>query len=91
MDGLKHASNMLSELRTSMLSPKNYYELCILVIFTILTQHSCRALGVPQQNLGFRHHHVVQPPLLQFAQPYEDTRVNKDIMYVIVVVVPVID
>jgi len=30
MDGLKHASNMLSELRTSMLSPKNYYELCIL-------------------------------------------------------------
>ncbi|CAH3032160.1 unnamed protein product [Pocillopora meandrina] len=27
MDGLKHASNMLSELRTSMLSPKSYYEL----------------------------------------------------------------
>lgn len=32
MDGLKHASNMLSELRTSMLSPKSYYELCILVV-----------------------------------------------------------
>ena len=32
MDGLKHASNMLSELRTSLLSPKNYYELCILSI-----------------------------------------------------------
>lgn len=31
MDGLKHASNMLSELRTSMLSPKSYYELCILL------------------------------------------------------------
>lgn len=31
MDGLKHASNMLSELRTSMLSPKSYYELCILM------------------------------------------------------------
>ncbi len=30
MDGLKHASNMLNELRTSMLSPKSYYELCIL-------------------------------------------------------------
>lgn len=30
MDGLKHASNMLGELRTSLLSPKNYYELCIL-------------------------------------------------------------
>ncbi|KAF6041264.1 VPS35 [Bugula neritina] len=27
MEGLKHASNMLSELRTSELSPKNYYEL----------------------------------------------------------------
>lgn len=30
MDGLKHASNMLGELRTSLLSPKMYYELCIL-------------------------------------------------------------
>jgi hypothetical protein len=28
MDGLKHASNMLNELRTSLLSPKSYYELC---------------------------------------------------------------
>jgi len=27
MDGLKHASNMLNELRTSLLSPKSYYEL----------------------------------------------------------------
>lgn len=27
MDGLKHASTMLGELRTSMLTPKNYYEL----------------------------------------------------------------
>lgn len=27
MEGLKHAANMLSELRTSVLSPKNYYEL----------------------------------------------------------------
>jgi vacuolar protein sorting-associated protein 35 len=33
MDGLKHASNMLSELRTSLLSPKSYYELCILFAF----------------------------------------------------------
>lgn len=30
MDGLKHASSMLAELRTSLLSPKSYYELCIL-------------------------------------------------------------
>jgi len=28
MDGLKHCSNMLAELRTSLLSPKYYYELC---------------------------------------------------------------
>ncbi|KAG8286141.1 Vacuolar protein sorting-associated protein 35 [Homalodisca vitripennis] len=27
MDGLKHASTMLGELRTSLLSPKSYYEL----------------------------------------------------------------
>ncbi|CAO3655179.1 unnamed protein product [Mucor hiemalis] len=27
MDGLKHCSNMLAELRTSALTPKNYYEL----------------------------------------------------------------
>lgn len=33
MDALKHASNMLGELRTSMLSPKSYYELCILLLF----------------------------------------------------------
>lgn len=29
MDGLKHASTMLSELRTSSLGPKQYYELCM--------------------------------------------------------------
>lgn len=28
MDGLKHASTMLAELRTSILGPKQYYELC---------------------------------------------------------------
>lgn len=28
MDALKLASTMLSELRTSLLSPKSYYELC---------------------------------------------------------------
>ena len=33
MDGLKHCSNMLSELRTSALTPKNYYELCMYILF----------------------------------------------------------
>lgn len=28
MDALKNASNMICELRTSLLSPKNYYVLC---------------------------------------------------------------
>ena len=28
MEGLKHCSTMLGELRTSALTPKNYYELC---------------------------------------------------------------
>jgi hypothetical protein len=28
MEALKHASSMLSELRTTLLSPKSYYELC---------------------------------------------------------------
>ena len=32
MEALKHASTMLGELRTSLLSPKSYYELCILYI-----------------------------------------------------------
>lgn len=27
-EALKHGSNMICELRTSLLSPKNYYELC---------------------------------------------------------------
>lgn len=33
MDALKCASNMLGELRTSLLSPKNYYELCKLAFY----------------------------------------------------------
>ncbi|ESO10541.1 hypothetical protein HELRODRAFT_96873 [Helobdella robusta] len=36
MDGLKHASNMLSELRTSMLSPKSYYELYMAITNELL-------------------------------------------------------
>lgn len=36
MDALKTASLMLGELRTSLLSPKSYYELCKLFITYIL-------------------------------------------------------
>ena len=37
MEGLKHASAMLTELRTSLLSPKSYYELCILSNYKVVT------------------------------------------------------
>lgn len=33
MEALKHASAMLAELRTSLLSPKSYYELCTVFYF----------------------------------------------------------
>jgi len=36
MEALKHASTMIAELRTSLLSPKNYYDLCILPFFCFL-------------------------------------------------------
>lgn len=45
MDALKHASNMLGELRTSMLSPKSYYELCILFL-TLYYSNVYYAIGV---------------------------------------------
>jgi vacuolar protein sorting-associated protein 35 len=51
MDGLKHASNMLSELRTSLLSPKSYYELCILYFsFMFPTFHVLVGLSVQGKN-----------------------------------------
>lgn len=40
MDALKCASNMLGELRTSLLSPKNYYELCT---FPFGYYHRCQS------------------------------------------------
>lgn len=35
MDALKSASTMLGELRTSLLSPKSYYELCMMFSFLL--------------------------------------------------------
>ena len=35
MDALKFCSTMLSELRTGLLSPKYYYELCTLTTHTV--------------------------------------------------------
>lgn len=45
MDGLKHASTMLSELRTSLLSPKFYYQLCAQLYFCLA--HDCVPLVLP--------------------------------------------
>lgn len=36
MEALKHASAMLAELRTSLLSPKSYYELCMVFDFNYI-------------------------------------------------------
>lgn len=41
MEGLKHAANMLGELRTSLLSPKNYYELRRLDVEARLSSTIC--------------------------------------------------
>lgn len=41
MDALKHASTMLGELRTSLLSPKSYYELCILINYLMTESLNC--------------------------------------------------
>lgn len=42
MDALKHASTMLGELRTSLLSPKSYYELCILI--NLIIEDCCNTI-----------------------------------------------
>lgn len=49
MDALKCASNMLGELRTSLLSPKNYYELCTKLLKIESNQYSFRfsTEGIP--------------------------------------------
>lgn len=39
MEALKHASAMLAELRTSLLSPKSYYELCMIFDFHCIFLH----------------------------------------------------
>ena len=63
MDGLKHASNMLGELRTSLLSPKSYYELCIcverVVIFCLVWMCLCHMSHVSCWKVTFSVHVVL--------------------------------
>ncbi|KAF9930327.1 Vacuolar protein sorting-associated protein 35 [Mortierella alpina] len=63
MDGLKHCSTMLSELRTSSLTPKNYYEL-YMAIFDALRHVSTYLKEAHQSG---RHHLADLYELVQYA------------------------
>ncbi|KAF9286719.1 Vacuolar protein sorting-associated protein 35 [Mortierella alpina] len=63
MDGLKHCSTMLSELRTSALTPKNYYEL-YMAIFDALRHVSTYLKEAHQSG---RHHLADLYELVQYA------------------------
>lgn len=52
MDALKSASTMLGELRTSLLSPKSYYELCMSEL-----KHCIRIFQPKILSFCFRHGH----------------------------------
>lgn len=56
MDGLKSASTMLGELRTSLLSPKSYYELCECLASVRQSQiHTFNLFA--RARLAYRHGH----------------------------------
>ncbi|KAF9354685.1 Vacuolar protein sorting-associated protein 35 [Mortierella sp. NVP85] len=63
MDGLKHCSTMLSELRTSNLTPKNYYEL-YMAIFDALRHVSTYLKEAHQTE---KHHLADLYELVQYA------------------------
>ncbi|KAI9312643.1 vacuolar protein sorting-associated protein 35 [Dichotomocladium elegans] len=63
MDGLKNCSNMLAELRTSALTPKNYYEL-YMAIFDALRHLSSFLTEAHQSG---RHHLADLYELVQYA------------------------
>ncbi|KAI8988921.1 vacuolar protein sorting-associated protein 35 [Pilobolus umbonatus] len=63
MDALKHCSNMLAELRTSSLTPKNYYEL-YMSIFDAMRHLS---VFLTEGHLSERHHLADLYELVQYA------------------------
>ncbi|KAF7732871.1 Vacuolar protein sorting-associated protein 35 [Apophysomyces ossiformis] len=63
MDGLKHASNMLAELRTSALMPKSYYEL-YMAIFDALRHLT---IFLTEAHSSGRHHLADLYELVQYA------------------------
>lgn len=71
MDALKAASTMLAELRTSSLSPKQYYELCrfpLLPFFTHPNRSSTRL--APSMSHSVQHHQVLRVSALARLTPY---------------------
>ncbi|CAO3624827.1 unnamed protein product [Cunninghamella blakesleeana] len=63
MDGLKHASNMLAELRTSSLAPKSYYQL-YMAIFDSLRHLTSYFVDIHQSG---KHHLADVYELVQYA------------------------
>ncbi|KAI9499241.1 vacuolar protein sorting-associated protein 35 [Zychaea mexicana] len=63
MDGLKHCSNMLSELRTSVLTPKIYYEL-YMAIFDAMRHMT---IFLTEAHNSERHHLADLYELVQYA------------------------
>jgi len=63
MDGLKHCSTMLAELRTSALTPKNYYEL-YMAIFDALRHLTIYLI---EAHTAGRHHLADLYELVQYA------------------------
>lgn len=61
MDALKHASAMLAELRTSLLSPKSYYELCKIYRFIKIKSSIIysRSISYPNTTYDYVHVHLL--------------------------------
>ncbi|KAF8953768.1 Vacuolar protein sorting-associated protein 35 [Haplosporangium bisporale] len=67
MDGLKHCSTMLSELRTSTLTPKNYYELCKCTFDFLGSGAILNTKNMQDAHQSGRHHLADLYELVQYA------------------------
>ncbi|CAG8789144.1 36277_t:CDS:10, partial [Gigaspora margarita] len=69
MDGLKHCSTMLAELRTSVLTPKNYYELSTVICKDMAIFDALRHLTtyLIDAHVSGKHHLADLYELVQYA------------------------
>ncbi|CAG8503241.1 24133_t:CDS:10 [Dentiscutata erythropus] len=69
MDGLKHCSTMLAELRTSVLTPKNYYELSTIICKDMAIFDALRHLTtyLIDAHVSGKHHLADLYELVQYA------------------------